>query len=132
MYLIKEPKIKSIKPLIFRFSYLFQFLHCNIAFYSLQNLPQQSVNAEAFAEAYPCFLVPASAKKMQRQLGILGILKNVPKRKNLFLFKKVNLVFHTIFKLDFIMQTIYCTYCLQMSVFSFHTFYCSLISVSKK
>ena len=57
IYLIKEPKIKSINPLIFIFSF------------SLQNLPQQSVNAEAFAEAYPCFLVSASAKKMRRQLS---------------------------------------------------------------
>ena len=32
---------------------------------SIRNLPQQSANAEAFAEAYLCFLVSASAKKCQ-------------------------------------------------------------------
>ena len=35
----------------------------------IQNSPRQSANAEAFAKAYLCFLVSASAKKMLRQLN---------------------------------------------------------------
>ena len=52
------------------------------------------------------------------------------KKSNDSLNKKVIFVFHTIFNLDFI-TIIYCYYP-QMTVFSFHTFFCSLISVSKK
>ena len=52
------------------------------------------------------------------------------KESNVSLNKKVIFVFHTIFNLDFI--TIICCYYPQMTVFSFHTFFCSLISVSKK
>ena len=40
--------------------------------FSVQNSPRQSANAEAFAEAYLCFLVSASGKKndkMPRQLN---------------------------------------------------------------
>ena len=37
---------------------------------SVQNLPLQLANAEAFAEAYLCFLVSASAIKF---LGILNL-----------------------------------------------------------
>ena len=56
---------------------------------SIQNSPQQSANAEAFAEAYLHFVVSASAKQMLRQLNDDG-------------------VFHTNFKLDFLRQIIYC------------------------
>ena len=34
-----------------------------------QNSPLQSAHAEAFAEAYLCFLVSASAKRMPRELN---------------------------------------------------------------
>ena len=37
--------------------------------FSVRNLPRQSANAEAFAEAYLYFLVSALAKKMPRQLN---------------------------------------------------------------
>ena len=37
--------------------------------FSVQNLPQQSANAETFAEAYLCFLVSASEKKMIKCQG---------------------------------------------------------------
>ena len=67
---------------------------------------------EAFAEAYLCFLVSASPKKF------LGFLKKYVsenkiyfcsrKNSNISLHKKVIFVFHTIFKLDFITQIIYC------------------------
>ena len=67
---------------------------------SVRNSPRQSANAEAFAEAYLCFLVSASAKKMPRQLN-----------------DDDDDVFHTNFKLDFMTQTIYCI---------IHIFLCSL------
>ena len=41
------------------------------------------------------------------------------KKRSALLNKKVCSVFHTIFKFDFMMQTIYC---IHTSVFSFHTF----------
>ena len=56
-------------------------------------------------------------KKNAEVIKFLGILKNmspkikyifVQERKEMFLNKKVIFVFHTIFKLDFIMQIIYC------------------------
>ena len=52
------------------------------------------------------------------------------KKSNLLLNKKVIFIFHTIFKLDFIKQIIYCIIhrCLR-----FHfIFFCSLISVYRK
>ena len=54
----------------------------------------------------------------------------VQERKAMFhLAKKVIFVFNTIFKLDCIMQIIYCI--IQRCLYS-HVIFCSLISVSKK
>ena len=38
---------------------------------SVRSSPRQPANAEAFAEAYLCYLVSALAKKMPRQLNSL-------------------------------------------------------------
>ena len=73
-------------------------------------MPQQLANAEAFAEAYLCFLVSASANKNAEAIKYSGILKKyvsknkkyfcLKKKRNIPLNKKVNFAFHTIFKLD--------------------------------
>ena len=78
---------------------------------------------DAFADAYLCFLVSASAKKNKKKnnaevIQFLGILKKYVsnnkkcfcsrKKSNFLLNKKVIFVFHTILKLDFITQIIYC------------------------
>ena len=75
---------------------------------------------DAFADAYLCFLVSASAKKKKKCWGnqiLRNLKKNVfnnkkyfcsRKKSNVSLNKKVIFVFHTIFKLDFITQIIYC------------------------
>ena len=52
------------------------------------------------------------------------------KKSNLLLNKKVIFVFHTIFKLDFITQIIYCI--IHRCLCSHFILFCSLISVSKK
>ena len=52
------------------------------------------------------------------------------KRRNVLLNKKVNFVFHTIFKLDFITQIIYCI--IHRCLHSLFILSCSLISVFKK
>ena len=71
----------------------------------------------------------ASAKKNSEAIKFLGILKNMCQR--FFRLLKKLFVVHTIFKLDFITQIIYCI--IEISVFSFHIyFFCSLVSVSKK
>ena len=93
-------------------------------FNSVSNLPQQSANAEAFIMAYLHCLVPASAKKMPRQLS------NDDEDGD-------DDVFHTNCKLDFMMQIIYYTFiciCVLFTYFCnlFSYFCCSLISVSKK
>ena len=72
----------------------------------------------AFAEAYLCFLVSASAKKNAEAIKFLGILKKyvsrnkiyfrLKKKSNVSLNKKVIFIFRTIFKFDFITQIIYC------------------------
>ena len=50
-----------------------KMLHLNFSDFfrqsSVRDSPQQSANAEAFAETYLCFLVSPSAKKMPRQLN---------------------------------------------------------------
>ena len=75
----------------------------------IQSVSFTSAAFEAFAEAYLCFLVSASAKKNAEVMKFLGILKKyVSESKIFFVNKKVIFVFHTIFKLDFIMQIIYC------------------------
>ena len=84
----------------------------------IQSVSFTSAAFEAFAEAYLCFLVSASAKKNAEVIKFLGILKKYVsenkiyfcsrKKSNVSLNKKVIFVFHTIFKLDFITQIIYC------------------------
>ena len=79
-------------------------------------------------------------KKNAEVIKFLGILtKYVSKNKiyfcsrkksNVSLHKKFIIVFHTIFKLDFIMQIFYCI--IQRCLFSHFILFCSLVSVSKK
>ena len=107
----------------------------------IQSVSFTSAAFEAFAEAYLCFLVSASAKKNAEVIKFLGILKKYVsknkiyfcsrKKSNVSLNKKVIFVYHTIFKLDFIMQIIYCIIhrCLHSL---FIVFLLILISVSKK
>ena len=106
----------------------------------IQSVSFTSAAFEAFAEAYLCFLVSASAKKNAEVIKFLGILKKYVsknkiyfcsrKKSNVSLNKKVIFVFHTIFKLDFITQTIYCI--IHRCLCSHFILFCSLISVSKK
>ena len=85
----------------------------------IQSVSFTSAAFEAFAKAYLYFLVSASAKKKNGEIiKFLGILKKyvsenkyifVQERKAMFcLIKKLFFSFHLIFKLDFIMQIIYC------------------------
>ena len=94
-----------------------------------------------FRRVIPLFFsICLGKKKNAETIKFLGTLENhvsenkiyfcLKKKSNVSLNKKVIFVFHTIFNLDFI-TIIYCYYP-QMTVFSFHTFFCSLISVSKK
>ena len=53
----------------------------------IQSARFTSVGSEAFAEAYLCFLVSASAKKNAEVIKFLGILKKYVS-ENKFLFKK--------------------------------------------
>ena len=88
------------------------------SFLMIQSVSFTSAAFEAFAEAYLCFLVSASAKKNAEVIKFLGILKKYvsenkinfwsKKKSNVSLNKKVIFVFHKIFKLDFITQIIYC------------------------
>ena len=106
----------------------------------IQSVSFTSAAFEAFAEAYLCFFSICLDRKNAEAIKFPGILKiNVSKNKiyfcskkksNVSLNEKVIFVFHTIFKLDFIMQIIYCIIhrCLHSL---FILFYC-LISVSKK
>ena len=101
------------------------YLQKNIAqlitwsFLMIESVRFTSAAFEAFAEAYLCFLVSALAKK-KKCCGneiLTNLKKYVSKNKiyfcsrkksNVSLNKKVIFVFHTIFKLDFITQIIYC------------------------
>ena len=82
----------------------------------IQSVSFTSAAFEAFAEAYLSFLVLALVKKDAEVIKFLAILKNVfgmkyifvQERKAMFRLIKVIFVFHTIFKLDFITQIIYC------------------------
>ena len=77
-----------------------------------------SAGFEAFGEAYQCFFSICLGKKTDEVITFLGILKKYVsenklyfcsrKKSNILLNKKVIFVFHTIFKLDFITQIIYC------------------------
>ena len=86
----------------------------------IQSVSFTSASFEGFIEAYLCFLVSVSAKKKKNAevIKFLGILKKYfsenkiyfcsRKKSNVSLNKKAIFVFHTIFKLDFITQIIYC------------------------
>ena len=84
----------------------------------IQSVSFTSAAFEAFAEAYLCFLVPTSTEKNTEVIKFLGIIKKYVsenqiyfcsgKKNNVSLNKRVIFVFGTTFKLDFIMQTIYC------------------------
>ena len=99
-----------------------------------------SAGFEAFGEAYQCFFSICLGKKTDEVITFLGILKKYVsenklyfcsrKKSNILLNKKVIFVFHTIFKLDFITQIIYCI--IHRCLCSRFTLFCSLISVSKK
>ena len=75
----------------------------------IQSVSFTSGALEAFAEAYVCFLVSASAKKIAVPIKLLGILKKyvskgkiyfcLKKKSNVSLNKKVIFVFHRIFKI---------------------------------
>ena len=95
-------------------TFLWLFWHLlyktNARFCSIQNSPWQLVNAEAFAEAYLCFLVSASAKKNAEAIKcLIRILKKYvaknkiyfcfEKKRNVPLNKKVIFIFHTIFNI---------------------------------
>ena len=94
-----------------------------------------------FCRGISMFFSICLGKKNAEVIKFLGILKKYVsknkiyfcsrKKSNVSLNKKVIFVFHTIFKLDFIMQIIYCiihrcTWVLISYIF------CSLISASKK
>ena len=90
------------------------------SFLRIQSVIVTSAAFEAFAETYLCFLVSSSLKKKKNAKAnkFLGIWKKyvsknkiyfyLKKKTNVLLNKKVIFVFHTIFKLDFITQIIYC------------------------
>ena len=79
------------------------------------------------------------AKKNAEVIKFLGFLKKYVsenkiyfcsrKKSNVSLNKKVIFVFHTIFKLDFITQIIYCI--IHRCLCSHFILFCSLVSVSK-
>ena len=108
----------SVDPL--QISSCLQCKKRSLAFYKL-NLEHKSSGMTKCLEKplYLCFLVSALAKKKNtKAIKFLGILKRYVsmnkktdfcfKNKNLSLNKKFIFVFHMIFKLDFITQTIYC------------------------
>ena len=88
------------------------------SFLMIQSVSFTSTAFEAFAETFLCFLVSALEKKNSEVIKFSGILKKYVsqnkiyfcsrKKSNVSLNKKVIFVFHTIFKLNFIMQIIYC------------------------
>ena len=92
-----------------------------------------------FCRGISMFFSICLGKKNAEVIKFLGILKNmspkikyifVQERKEMFLNKKVIFVFHTIFKLDFITQIIYCI--IHICLCSHFILFCSLISVCKK
>ena len=93
-----------------------------------------------FCRGISMFFSICLGKKNAEVIKFLGILKKyVSKNKiyfcsrkesNVSLNKKVIFVFHTIFKLDFIMHIIYCI--IHICLCSHFILFCSLISASKK
>ena len=92
---------------------------------------------DSFAETCLSFFSICLSKKKKKCKGILKkyVFKNkiffcLKKERIVSLNKKVIYVFHTIFKLDFITQIIYCI--IHRCLYSLFILFCSLISVSKK
>ena len=93
-----------------------------------------------FCRGISMFFSICLGKKNAEVIKFLGILKKYVsknkiyfcsrKKSNVSLNKKVIFVFHTIFKLDFITQIIYCI--IHRCLCSHFILFCSLISVSKK
>ena len=106
----------------------------------IQSVSFTSAAFEAFAEAYLCFFSICLDRKNAEAIKFPGILKiNVSKNKiyfclkkksNVSLNKKVIFVFHTIFKLVFITQIIYCI--IHRCMYYPFILFCSLILVSNK
>ena len=113
------------------------FYHLNLI--SLQRLKSASAvgKCRGFCRGISMFFSICLGKKNAEAIKFLGILKKyiskneiyfcLKKIINVLLNEKVIFVFYTIFKLDFIMQIIYCIYP-QMSVFPFQTSLFSYIS----
>ena len=76
----------------------------------IQSVSFISAAFKAFAEAYLCFLASASGKKNAEAIEASKnkIYFCLKKKSNFSINKKIIFVFHTIFKLDFITQIIYC------------------------
>ena len=83
----------------------------------IQSADFTSAAFEAFAEAYLSFFSICLGKKNAEVIKFLGILKKYVsenicfcsrKKSNVSHNKKVIFVFHSIFKLDFAIQIIYC------------------------
>ena len=93
-----------------------------------------------FCRGISMFFSICLGKKNAEVIKFLGILKKYvsenkiqfssKKKSNVSLNKKVIFVFHTIFKLDFITQIIYCI--IHRYLCSHFILFCSLIPVSKK
>ena len=93
-----------------------------------------------FCRGISMFFSICLGKKNDEVIKFLGILKKYisenkiyfcsRKKSNVSLNEKVIFVFHTIFKLDFITQIIYCI--IHRCLCSHFILFCSLISVSKK
>ena len=94
------------------------------SFLMIQSVSFTSAAFEAFAEAYLCFLVSASAKKNAEVIRFLGILKKyVSKNKIYFCSRKkskISLNEKVIFVFTQFSNLMYYP---QMSVFSFFTFF---------
>ena len=105
---------------------------------AISNFCQCSIGG--FCQGISMFFSICLLKKNAEVIKFLGILKKYVsknkiyfcsrKKSNVSLNKKVIFVFHTIFKLDFITQIIYCI--IHRCLCSHFILFCSLISVSKK
>ena len=90
----------------------------------IQSVSFTSAAFEAFAEAYLCFLVSASAKKNAEVIRFLGILKKyVSKNKIYFCSRKKSKILLNEKVIFVFTQFSNLMYYPQMSVFSFFTFF---------
>ena len=95
---------------------------------------------DSISNFYQCSIYIHIWRKNAEAIKYLGILKTfvsknkiyfcLKKKRNVSLHKKVIFVFHTIFKLDFKTQIIYCI--IYRYLYTLFILFCSLISVSKK